>query len=144
MTDFLNSKFDEIEVSDAANELRLFSSKLFKIIGIRFEDTSEVERQVISAFCFGALNAIVQKGNFNQPQAHALIIALLINEFKYSEKQAVDYAEDLIKATSKDYHPVMNAIIHRGVDGYFQYVKDMLDDLKNNLLDVINTVNKKA
>ncbi|WP_145153961.1 Imm48 family immunity protein [Paenibacillus sp. FSL H8-0280] len=144
MTDFLNSKFDEIEVSDAANELRLFSSKLFKIIGIRFEDTSEVERQVISAFCFGALNAIVQKGNFNQPQAHALIIALLINEFKYSEKQAVDFAEDLIKATSKDYHPVMNAIIHRGVDGYFQYVEDMLDDLKNNLLDVINTVNKKA
>ncbi|MEK5029623.1 Imm48 family immunity protein [Paenibacillus sp. FSL M7-1046] len=145
MTDFLNPhEFEGLKVNHVSRELRLFSNELFELIGIRFEDTSELERQVIAAFCFGALNAIVQRDELNQPQAHALIVALLINEFKYSEKQAVDFAEDLIHATHKEYHPVMNAIIHRGIDGHYQYEKNMLDDLRSNILEVINTVKKKA
>ncbi|MEK4063912.1 MULTISPECIES: Imm48 family immunity protein [unclassified Paenibacillus] len=145
MTDFLNPhEFEGLKVNHGSRELRLFSTELFELIGIRFEDTSELERQVIAAFCFGALNAIVQRDELNQPQAHALIVALLINEFKYSEKQAVDFAEDLIHATNKEYHPVMNAIIHRGIDGHYQYEKNMLDNLRHNILEVINTVKKKA
>lgn len=137
-------KFDGLKVKKASNELRQFSTKLFELIGVEFEDTLELERQVIAAFCFGALNAIVQRDEISEPQAHALTIALLINEFKYSEKQAVDFAQDLIQATNKEYHPVMNAIIHRGIDGHYQFEKNIGGDLKDNLLDVINVVRDVA
>ncbi|MEK8212687.1 MULTISPECIES: Imm48 family immunity protein [unclassified Paenibacillus] len=145
MSDFLEpEKLDGVKVNNATSELRLFLTKIFELIGIRFEDTSELERQVIAAFCFGALNAIVQRDEMNQPQAHALIIALLINGFKYSEKQAVNFAEDLIQATNKEYHPVMNSIIHRGIDGHYQYENNMEENLRQNILGVINAVKKKA
>lgn len=124
MTDFLNpNNYDSLKVKNISNELRLFSNKLFEVLGMKFEGTSELERQVIAAFCFGALNAIIQRDELSQAQAHALTVAFLINEFKYSEKQAVDFAEDLIRATNKEHHPVMNAIIHRGIDGHYHYEK---------------------
>ncbi|XOS90449.1 Imm48 family immunity protein [Brevibacillus laterosporus] len=115
MTDFLDpSKVDDVKLKNAVTELSLLSKKFFDLIAIKFEETTELERQVIAAFCFGAINVIVQRDDLSQPQAHALTIALLVNVFKYSENQAVSFADDLIKATRKEHHPVMNTIIHRG------------------------------
>ncbi|MGG1442445.1 Imm48 family immunity protein [Brevibacillus laterosporus] len=111
---------------------------------MKFEETTELERQVIAAFCFGAINVIVQRDDLSQPQAHALTITLLINVFKYSENQAVSFADDLIKATSKEHYPVMNTIIHRGIDGHYQYINNMDVELKKNITDVIKAIKKNA
>ncbi|WP_338555028.1 Imm48 family immunity protein [Paenibacillus sp. KS-LC4] len=145
MTDFLDpSKFDEEKVSNASKELEFFTGKIFVLLDVKFEKTTELERQVIAAFCFGAINAVIHRDDLSQPQAHALIISLLINQFNYSETQAVAFAEDLIKATNKEHHPVMNSIIHRGIDGHYQYEGKDFENLKKNILEVINVVKKKA
>lgn len=36
-------------------------------------------------------------------------------------EQAAAFAEDLLQATAADAHPVLNAIIRRGIDGHAQY-----------------------
>ncbi|MED1665249.1 Imm48 family immunity protein [Brevibacillus laterosporus] len=145
MTDFLDpSKVDDVKLKNAVTELSLLSKKIFDLIAIKFEETTELERQVIAAFCFGAINVIVQRDDLSQPQAHALTIALLVNVFKYSENQAVSFADDLIKATRKEHHPVMNTIIHRGIDGHYQYINNMDIELKKNITDVIKAIKKNA
>ncbi|MGG0757013.1 Imm48 family immunity protein [Brevibacillus laterosporus] len=109
--------------------IKSFIKKSLDLITIKFEETTELENQVIAAFCFGAINVIVQRDDLSQPQAHALTITV----FKYSENQAVSFADDLIKATSKEHYPVMNTIIHRGIDGHYQYINNMDVELKKNI-----------
>lgn len=135
---------EELKVKNAAHELRHFSMNLFSLLKINLENTTELERQVLAAFCFGALNAIIQREELNQPQAHAITLALLINDFKYSEKQAVAFAEDLIKATKKEHHPVMHTIIHRGIDGHLQYTENKEDELRHNIFGILNAVKNKV
>ncbi|OAB37775.1 Imm48 family immunity protein [Paenibacillus glacialis] len=145
MTDVIEpNKLDEVKINNAVKELRLFSEKIFDLIEIKFDETTELERQVIAVFCFGAINVIIQRDDLSQPQAYALAIALLINVFKYDEGQAVPFADDLIKATNKENHPVMNTIIHRGIDGHYQFVEKLYGNLKSNIIDVLNVVKKKV
>jgi hypothetical protein len=135
---------DAVKVKKVKDELTKLVNEIFKLINIKFEDTTELERQVIATFTFGLINAISLNEGLNQPQIHALTIAVLIDEFKYSEEQGASFSQELIKATKREYHPVMNNIIHRGIDGYYQYNDNQIDDLKDNITNVLDIVNKKA
>ena len=81
----MNDKFS-IYCSRMANDL-------FKILEINLEETSEMERQVIAAFLFGMINAYALDEKINPPKVHGTMIGILINEFKYSEKQACEFAQ---------------------------------------------------
>ncbi|MGG3889853.1 Imm48 family immunity protein [Metabacillus fastidiosus] len=138
------SEHDKEKVREATEEITKISKELFNLIEKKFEETTELERQVLSAFCFGMVNVIVPLKDLPFLQTHAVTAALLINVFKYSEDQTEDFVQELLNSTDEDYHPVIFSIICRGTDGYNQYVNEQIDDLKENILEVLKIVNEDS
>jgi len=142
MTDDMNfGDLSDAILAAAATELEQMVYKICELIGTPLERTTELQRQVIAAFGFGAVYGITHRDRLAEHQAHALSIRMLIQPFGYSEQQAVDFADDLIKvASNRDAHPVMNTIIHRGIDGYAQFTRNDNEGLGQNMQEILAAV----
>ncbi|GAA0086306.1 hypothetical protein UT300007_27450 [Clostridium sp. CTA-7] len=129
------------------NNFAMYSSRmaddLFKILEINLEETSEVERQIISAFAFGMINAYAMEEKVEPATVHGVTIGILINEFKYSEKQASEFTQTLINSTNREYHPTMYTIIHRGIQAYYDYKNAKEKEVYDNLTYIIDTIVSK-
>lgn len=126
------------------NNFAIYSSRmtndLFKILEINLEETSEIERQIISAFAFGMVNAYALDEKIEQPKVHGTMIGILINEFKYSEKQACEFTQTLINSTDREYHPTMYTIINRGIQAYYDYKEAKEKEVYDNLTYIMDTI----
>lgn len=140
--DFINADdINDVILAAAASELEQMVGKICELIGTPLEQTTELERQVIAAFGFGAVYGITHRDQLAEPQAHALSIRMLIQPFNYSEQQAVDFADDLIRvASDREVHPVMNTIIQRGIDGHRQFNQEDDEGLARNIQEILAAV----
>ena len=136
------SDSDKTKIEEAKDEAVLISNMIFSLIDKKFEDTTELERQVLAAFCFGMINAIIFRKELNPLQGHSIASTLLTKVFHYSEEQAEDFTQELINSTDESYHPVMFSIIRRGLNGYQQYVSNEKKQLQANVLEVLAIVNE--
>jgi hypothetical protein len=100
----------------------------------------EQEKQIIGAFCFGILNGYSLKNQISAVQIQSAMIAVLIQKFQYDPAVAAQFCDFLIKCTERDYHPTMNAIIHRGIEGFYQLGDT--EKLRENILEIIKMVKK--
>ena len=116
------------------------AAELFSVLGIPFENTTELQRQLLAAFSFGMLFALGRFNKLSALEIHTLSICLLMDVFKYSDRQATAFAEDLIESASSRGNPTTNAVIHRGIDGHQQWEKGLTSDLKRNLDDIFRVV----
>ena len=98
---------------------------------------SEEERQIAASFIFGVINAFAIENKMTPPQVHAVTLKILISNFFYSAEQAASFAQILIDATKQGRSPPMFYIIHKGIDGYYQYKSDELEQLKSNYDEVL-------
>ncbi|PAF30520.1 Imm48 family immunity protein [Paenibacillus sp. 7516] len=142
MTDFINAEdINDVILAAAASELEQMVDRICELIGTPLGQTTELERQVIAAFGFGAVYGITHRDQLGESQAHALSIRMLIKPFNYSEQQAVDFADDLIRvASDREAHPVMNTIIHRGIDGHRQFNQEDDEGLARNIQEILTAV----
>ncbi|MDQ0661117.1 Imm48 family immunity protein [Paenibacillus sp. W2I17] len=142
MTEFINADdINDVILAAAANELEQMVDKMCELVGTPLEQTTELERQVMAAFGFGAVYGITHRDQLAEPQAHALSIRMLIKPFNYSEQQAVDFADDLIwVASDREVHPVMNTIIQRGIDGHRQFNQEDDEGLERNIQEILTAV----
>jgi hypothetical protein len=88
-----------------------------EIIRVSKTDASkmnEQEKQIMGAFCFGALNGYSLENKISTVQIQSATIALLVQKLRYDPLIAAQFFDYLVKCTEKDYHPTMDAIIHRG------------------------------
>ncbi|MBB6020419.1 hypothetical protein HNR77_001480 [Paenibacillus sp. JGP012] len=136
---------DELEndaiLAAAASELEQMVNQVCERIGTPLHETTELQRQVLAAFGFGAVYSITHRDRLTEPQAHALSIRMLIKPFNYSEQQAVDFVDDLIRvASNEETHPVMNTIIHRGINGHVQFVQEDHEALGRNIQEILDAV----
>ena len=46
----------------------------------------------------------------------------------------------MIDATDRDFHPTVNAIIHRGIEGYFLYADNQYGALSDDFQDIVQLV----
>lgn len=136
------SELDKQKIQECIEEIKVKANSLFVHIGKKFEDTTELERQVLAAFSFGMVYAIVVEKELDTLQIHPVSSAMLIEVFHYSEDQAEDFTQELINSTDEEYHPVMYSIIHRGIEGYHQYESNQKRKLKKNILEVLEIVNE--
>jgi hypothetical protein len=120
-----------------ANEM---ATELFRVIGIPFEQTSELQRQVLASFAFGMIFAIGQLRKLKPPEVHALAIACLMDVFKYSDHQAAGFSQDLIAAASGRGNPTTKAIIHRGIDGYAEWQRGDKAALRSNVQKIFQSL----
>jgi hypothetical protein len=110
------------------------ASELFGVVGIPFEQTSELQRQIMASFAFGMIFAVGQIKRLSPPDVHALAICCLMDVFKYADHQAGAFSSDLIAhASSRDPNDTQQAIIHRGIDGHRQWQQKQTDQLKVNI-----------
>jgi hypothetical protein len=116
------------------------AGELFAAMGIPFEDTTELQRQLLATFSFGMLFALGRLNKLSALEIHTLSICLLMDVFKYSDRQATAFAEDLVESASSRGNPTTNAVIHRGIDGHLQWQKGLTSDLRRNLEDIFRVV----
>jgi immunity protein 48 of polymorphic toxin system len=116
------------------------AGELFAVLGVPFEDTTELQRQLLAAFSFGMLFALGRVNKLTPPEIHTLSICLLMDAFKYSDRQATAFTEDLIESASSRGNPTTNAVIHRGIDAHREWEKGLRSDLKRNLEDIFRVV----
>jgi hypothetical protein len=129
------------ELAPRRRQNAAMARSLFDVIDVPFEQTSELERQVIATFAFGMVYAAGQTQQLSPPQVHALSICVLMDAFGYSDHQASDFTAHLIAVSADEgQQPVMNAIIHRGIDGHQQWQSGNTERLKANLTDVLERV----
>lgn len=142
MNDFMNKDDkNDVILGAAAHELEQMVEQVCELIGTPLAETTELQRQVLAAFGFGAVYSITHRDRLAEPQAHALSIRMLIKPFNYSEQQAVDFADDLIRvASNEEVHPVMNTIIHRGINGHIQFTQEDHEALARNIQEIMAAV----
>lgn len=132
---------NDVILGAAAHELEQMVEQVCELIGTPLAETTELQRQVLAAFGFGAVYSITHRDRLAEPQAHALSIRMLIKPFNYSEQQAVDFADDLIRvASNEEVHPVMNTIIHRGINGHIQFTQEDHEALARNIQEIMAAV----
>ncbi|MGA8089200.1 MAG: Imm48 family immunity protein [Terracidiphilus sp.] len=78
----------------------MMANDLFVVIGVPFEQTLELQRQVLATFAFGMIFAEGRLRGLRPPEVHALVIACLTDVFRYSDQQAVSFSTNLISAAS--------------------------------------------
>jgi hypothetical protein len=128
------------DLKELRRESAEMAEQLLSAVGIPFEATTELQRQLLAAYSFGMLFGMGRLHKLTPPDVHALTIAVLLNAFKYSQDQAVAFAEDLIQSSSSRGNPTTNAVIHRGLDGYRLWKARMMLELKSQLEDIFRIV----
>src|SRR5262249_10936966 len=104
---------------------------LFASVGVPFESTTELQRQVLASFAFGQIE------HLTPPQVHALSIAMLVDAFKYSAEQAGAFSSGLIESASGRGNQTIQAIIHHGIDGHLQWSSGQTAELRENINSVL-------
>lgn len=118
------------------SEIASMADDLFGIVGIPFEQTTELQRQLLAAFGFGMVFAVGQIEKLSPPDVHALVITLLMDVFKYSAPQAGDFSKLLIDSSGGSGDPTIHTIIHRGIDGHRQWQAKQVQELRRNIMEI--------
>lgn len=107
---------------------------------VSFDNTSELERQIISVYLFGLLDGIRQDkySDLTPLQVKKSISHILGSVLGYTLNQADDFTEDMINnLQSGDPQNTIYAIIHRGLDGYFMWIKNKNDEVVNDIYSIV-------
>jgi hypothetical protein len=121
-------------------QIAKMASGLFSVVGLPFEKTSELQRQVLAAFAFGMGFAAGQLEELSPPEVHALALIMLMDVYHYSDHQAAVFAQELINSTGNRGNSTTNAIVHRGIEGHALWQQGELAQLKANLEGVFKAV----
>jgi hypothetical protein len=116
------------------------SADLLACTGIPFEETTELQRQLLASFAFGMIFAIGQIERLTPAEVHALSITMLTDAFGYSAEQAGAFSTHLIESASGTGNPTIQMVIHRGIDGHHQWSCGRAADLGENIKSVFQAL----
>ena len=119
------------------NNPSIIAQDLFKIIDIDFNTTTEAERQVIAAFTFGVIHAHASIHKLSPEAGKEMTLDILQSVFKYSPEQSSDFFDYLVESTGAGDNDTIKAIIHHGINGHYQYIIGLTEELKTNLLSML-------
>jgi hypothetical protein len=125
---------------DHRQQVTAYGSDLFRVCGVEFDKTTEMQRQVSGAFLFGVAYAHGRVHQLAPPDVHALVITMLMDFLRYSAEQAGAFSSSLVQATSAGPNDTMKAIIHRGIDGHRQLTSGEHNALRQNLLGIFQAL----
>ena len=117
------------------------SEEIVNVVG-QPDFTEELERQIFGAFVFGIINALAHEKKVMPIEVQAVMIEISVNTLQYTPNQAVEFCQYLINCTDKEYNPTTYAIIHKGIDGYFQLEESKSEELANNYNEITTVVNE--
>ena len=100
----------------------------------------DLDRQLAAAYIFGMLNGKAQKDSISPENVQALMIRIGIEKLQYTPELAFEMTQFVINATDKEFHPTVNAIIHRGIEVYFLYADNQYGALLDDFQDIVQLV----
>jgi hypothetical protein len=68
------------------------------------------------------------------------MIRIGIEKLQYTPELAFEMTQFVINATDKEFHPTVNAIIHRGLEGHFLYSDSQFGALSDDFKDIVQVV----
>ncbi len=138
MFSFLRKKKTEaLPLVGHRQQLNSMADELLRVVGVDFDQSSQLDQALIGTFFFGMLQAHCLIAKLVPPQVHALAIAVYQDALHYTPQAAIQAVQQCIDATDPQNHPAMNAIIHRGIDGHQQFISGNLQALAENLNEVL-------
>ena len=120
------------------NEVMEMVDTFLRLVTIDLED--ELDRELAAAYIFGMLNGTAQKESLTPEDVQALMVRIGIDKLTYSEEVAYQMTQFVIDATDEEFHPTVNAIIHRGLEGYFLYSDQEFNALSEDFNEVVQVV----
>lgn len=102
-----------------------------------FDQTSALRQAVFGTFFFGMISAYGMAARMSLTEVHAVALLVFQDSLHYAPNAAVEAVHACINATRPDAHDTMNAILHRGIDGYAQFVAGDLEGLAGNLSSLL-------
>lgn len=91
----------------------------------KFQSSVQAQ-QILAIYSFGGVSALAMEHHLNQPEAHALCLTVFTKFFGFTLEDCANKAEAVITAAPDPSSPLY-AIIHRGLDGFLHWQKN-LDD----------------
>lgn len=117
-------------------DCEIMSEKLFDVMDMSFEDTTEFDRQILSILSFGMINAYAMEEKISVDIVNIAAEYVLIKVFKYSNEQAQTFLGKMIEGTKKEKNLVYYNIIHQGIEMYYEYGKDEKDAMFDRIMKI--------
>lgn len=114
-----------------------------KEINTPFEETIELERQILAVYFFGMSNRLMQHLKLEKSllEITEIIKKNLVDVFRYSNEQAKDFLDNMVEnLQSKDPRNTQYVIINRGLDGYFSWEKGQKENVIKDVCQIINVL----
>lgn len=124
-----------MEELEFVKESAKMAQDLFNIMGIDFEDSTEFDRQALSAFSFGMITTFAQENKIDNNIVFNTMGHILVNVFKYSENQMKDFIKLLINSTKREYSESFYILIHQGIEMYYEYKEEDYDKVFRRMMD---------
>ena len=120
------------------------AGQLLTCAKIDFDQSSQLEQALVETFLFGMISADGMTSGLTQPQVHALSLLVFCDSLHYTQQAAAQAVQECINATTPSYHETMNAILHRGIDGHYQYINGDISGLSENIRLVLDSFRGSA
>ncbi|WP_252247253.1 Imm48 family immunity protein [Clostridium sp. ZBS4] len=117
-------------------DCEIMSNKLFDVMEMSFEDTTEFDKQILSILSFGMINAYAMEEKISVDIVNITSEYVLIKVFKYSNEQAHTFLEKMIEGTRKEKNPVYYHIIHQGIEMFYEYGKYEKDAMFDRIIKI--------
>mgnify|MGYP003293764963 FL=1 len=131
-----------MELKKINTRMNEIADKIISSYGKEISEYDELEKQVICALVFGALNASAIENIVDSSYLYGIMIVILMNKFGYSEDGAIQFEDYLVECTDRNFHPVMNTIIHKGITAY-DYIENP-KVLKENIDEIMRVIRKST
>lgn len=126
---------------NTVNEAIEMVDKFLSLITIDLED--DLDRQLAAAYIFGMLNGQAHKESIPPTDVQALMIRIGIDKLCYPTETAYQMTQFMINATDREFHPTVNAIIHRGIEVYYLFDEKKYDELGADFKYIIETIKQE-
>jgi hypothetical protein len=126
------------------NECNKMASALLDASGVDFDSASDLDQALLGTFLFGMIFTHGKFGGLSPPDVHAIALCVFKDTLHYTDQAAAQGVQECINATKPNYHPTMNAILHRGIEGHRQYIEKDIESLSANVRFVLEKFNSKG
>lgn len=126
------------------DECNKIASAALVASGVEFDRASPLQQALIGTFVFGMIQTHGMMNRLQPPEIHTVALCVFQDTLHYTAAAAAQGVQECINSTKPSYHPAMNAILHRGIDGHRQYLERDAAGLSQNIQSILGQFAKKG
>ena len=141
---FWKKQSQDLHLVPHRKECNMMASAALVASGVEFNRATALEQALIGTFVFGMIQTHYMINRLQPPEIHAVALCIFQDTLNYTAAAAAQGVQECINATTPSYHPTMNEILHRGIDGHRQYLDRDTNGLSQNIRTILWQFAKKG